>query len=405
MPKRRVFLSSSRGCFKLVQGMPAKKKISDKPLTGEALFKETCRRIRVARAYWDAHNNRACRGEREKALALYESLTEAQREKVPQVLRVWLRYRSEKYFGPDRTPPRGWAGMTASTKESLHPRNRFRARYDFPRLSIVSPELSPFVRVNPHGDAGIDYADPCAVKALNRALLKDAYSLSDWDLPPGYLCPPIPGRSDYVHYAADLIAARQGGEIRVLDIGTGANGIYPLIGASEYGWRFVGAEVDMVALRWARQLVARNAAMANLIELRHQSSVLKCFDGIIQPGEYFDLTLCNPPFHASAAEAAASTRRKTSHLGGKTGVLNFAGKGTELWCQGGELAFLKRMVAESTVFAAQVGWFTTLVSKRENLGPLEKALRRAQVAEMRVVDMAQGQKKSRMLAWRFAPER
>jgi len=85
--------------------MPAKKRSTDKPLAGEALIKETCRRIRLARTYWDAHRNAACRGEREKALALYESLTEAQKEKVPQVLRVWLRYRSEKYFGEHRTPP------------------------------------------------------------------------------------------------------------------------------------------------------------------------------------------------------------------------------------------------------------------------------------------------------------
>jgi len=84
--------------------MPAKKK-NDRPLTGEALLKETCRRIRVARSYWDAHNNRACRGEREKALALYETLSETERQKVPQELRVWLRYRSEKYFGEHRTAP------------------------------------------------------------------------------------------------------------------------------------------------------------------------------------------------------------------------------------------------------------------------------------------------------------
>jgi hypothetical protein len=79
--------------------MPAKKRDTAKPLTGTALIKETCRRIRVARSYWDAHNNRACRGERAKALALYNSLSDSEREKVPQALRVWLRYRSEKYFG------------------------------------------------------------------------------------------------------------------------------------------------------------------------------------------------------------------------------------------------------------------------------------------------------------------
>ena len=81
------------------------KETNDKPLTGTALIKETCRRIRVARSLWDAHNNRACRREREKAMALYEQLSKAEREKVPQVLRVWLRYRSEKYFGDDRTAP------------------------------------------------------------------------------------------------------------------------------------------------------------------------------------------------------------------------------------------------------------------------------------------------------------
>lgn len=85
--------------------MPAKKKIDPEALTGAALIKETSRRIRLARSYWDAHNNAACRGERDKALALYERLSPGEREKVPQVLRVWLRYRSEKYFGPDRTPP------------------------------------------------------------------------------------------------------------------------------------------------------------------------------------------------------------------------------------------------------------------------------------------------------------
>lgn len=77
----------------------------DTPLAGEALVKEVCHRIRVARSYWDAHKNAACRHERERALQLYNTLTQEQKEQVPQVLRVWLRYRSQKYFRPHRTPP------------------------------------------------------------------------------------------------------------------------------------------------------------------------------------------------------------------------------------------------------------------------------------------------------------
>lgn len=85
--------------------MAKKRKIADDELSGPALVKETARRIRLARTHWDAHRNGACRLERTRALALYERLTEAEKEQIPQVLRVWLRYRSEKYFGEDRTPP------------------------------------------------------------------------------------------------------------------------------------------------------------------------------------------------------------------------------------------------------------------------------------------------------------
>lgn len=291
--------------------------------------------------------------------------------------------------------------MSEDTKSGLHPRNRFRTRYDFPQLIACSPALAVWVKPNAHGDDSIDYADPQAVKALNQALLKHAYDLGRWDIPLGYLCPPIPGRSDYIHHLADLISTRRGAAVRVLDIGMGANCIYPLIGACEYGWSFVGAEIDPVAWRWAQKIVTSNSSVAGLIECRLQQSAKNCFHGIIQPGEHFDLTLCNPPFHASAAEAAARTQRKLRNLGGKKPGLNFGGKANELWCEGGELGFIRRMIAESREFAAQVGWFTTLVSKSEHLPRLEKALRVAQAVEMRVQEMAQGQKKSRVVAWRF----
>lgn len=85
--------------------MAKKRKIKDEDLVGPALVKETARRIRLARTHWDAHKNGACRMERERALSLYNRLTKEEKDQIPQVLRVWLRYRSEKYFGDHRTPP------------------------------------------------------------------------------------------------------------------------------------------------------------------------------------------------------------------------------------------------------------------------------------------------------------
>ncbi len=291
--------------------------------------------------------------------------------------------------------------MSELIKVSLHSRNRFRRGYDFPQLVMCCPALGVFVKPNAYGDDSIDYANPQAVKALNQALLKQAYGLQHWDIPPGYLCPPIPGRSDYIHHLADLISMRRGPEVRVLDIGTGANCIYPLIGASEYGWSFVGSEIDPIAFRWAKKLVESNPSVAGLIECRLQSSALECFKGIIKSGERFDLTMCNPPFHASAAEAAGGTQRKLRNLGVKKAGLNFGGKAGELWCAGGELAFIQRMITQSTALAESCGWFTTLVSKSVHLPKLERALRQVKASDMKIIDMAQGQKKSRILAWRF----
>ncbi len=297
-----------------------------------------------------------------------------------------------------------------SGKTELHPRNRFRAGYDFGQLVSCSPVLAEFVALNAYGNDSIDFANPAAVKALNQALLKDAYGLQTWDIPRGYLCPPIPGRSDYIHQLADLLAGGddatipRGRSVRVLDIGVGANCIYPLIGASEYGWRFVGSDIDPVALRWAQKLVAANPTVAGLIECRLQPSPTECFKGVIEPGEMFDVSMCNPPFHASAAEAAAGTQRKVHNLGGKKSVAivpNFGGKAGELWCDGGEPAFVQRLIAQSAEWAHTCRWFTTLVSKSAHLPRLYQALKAVPVIDVRTIAMAQGQKQSRMLAWTY----
>ncbi|MCX6952069.1 MAG: 23S rRNA (adenine(1618)-N(6))-methyltransferase RlmF [Verrucomicrobia bacterium] len=292
-----------------------------------------------------------------------------------------------------------------------HPRNRHRDRYDFAALVRTAPDLARFVAPHPLGGDTINFSDPVAVRALNRAILLHDYGLTSWDIPPGYLCPPIPGRADYLHHVADLLAGSHGGQIprgpgvAVLDIGVGANGIYPILGVHDYGWRFVGSDVDPVALRSVESIVAANPTLAGLVECRLQTSPTAIFHGIIRPGESYALTLCNPPFHSSLSEATAGTRRKVANLSSerpsRTTTLNFGGQGNELWCPGGEVAFVTRLIEESAGFASQVRWFTTLVSKHSNLPALHRALARVHPAEVRTIPMGQGQKQSRLLAWRL----
>ncbi len=301
------------------------------------------------------------------------------------------------------------------TKSALHPRNRHRERYDFDALIQTSAALAPYVQLNAYGDASIDFADAQSVKALNQALLKQFYAVDVWDIPKHYLCPPIPGRADYLHYLADLLSEAHGmvpcePSVRVLDIGVGANMIYPLIGTREYGWQFVGADIDAKALRNAQQIVDANA-LADVIELRLQATPASIFKGMIQPGELFALTMCNPPFHGSLAEAQAGTQRKWRGLGkhvakrgggDKAAVLNFGGQGAELYCVGGEEAFVTAMVKESKQYAAQCLWFTTLISKAANLPSVYRALKSVQAREVKTIEMTQGQKQSRIVAWTFS---
>jgi 23S rRNA (adenine1618-N6)-methyltransferase len=299
-------------------------------------------------------------------------------------------------------------------KLNLHPRNRHRGRYDFAQLSLALPTLTDFLIANPFdaNELTIDFANPDAVKALNAALLKVFYGVASWQIPPGYLCPPIPGRADYLHHAADLLAADfngnipRGPHVRVLDIGVGANCIYPLIGHAEYGWRFVGSDTDPVAISAARQIVDANEGLAAAIEFRLQKSPQKIFDGILAPNERFDIVLCNPPFHASARAAESGSRRKWKNLGKKGNSeakpeLNFGGQASELWCEGGEIGFVCRMVQESAQCRTQVAWFSALISREEHLPEIYAALKQAGARRVETVNMAQGQKKSRIIAWNF----
>lgn len=300
---------------------------------------------------------------------------------------------------------------TSAASAGLHPRNRHRARYDFPRLIAAFPALARFVAPTGFGDVSIDFADPDAVFALNAALLKLHYGISHWTLPPGYLTPPIPGRADYIHHLADLLAESPDGapphgpNVRILDIGVGANCIYPILGVTEYGWHFVGADIDPVALASATAIMRANPTLRERVELRLQSSTQHILRGIVQPGERFTAVVCNPPFHASAGDAAAATARKTKNLRGtpaRAAVPNFRGQRHELWCRGGEAAFVRRLIVESATSPTAARWFTALVSKSSNLLVLRAALQSVRATETRVIPMAQGQKQSRMIAWRFA---
>ena len=296
-------------------------------------------------------------------------------------------------------------------KGRLHRRNAHRERYDLSALSATSPALAPFVRPNKYGDESIDFGDPAAVKALNQALLVHFYNLEYWNIPERYLTPAVPGRADYIHNAADLMASKNndviptGSTIKCLDIGVGANCVYPVIGNHEYGWHFVGADIDKEAIESANNIVNKNIHLKNQIELRFQPDSKNMFAGVFHKEERYDLVVCNPPFHANLGEARFGSLRKQKNINVEETYgppkLNFAGRSNELWYKGGEKKFIRRMITESKEFGGKCFWFTSLVSKHEHLEYFYNHIEDIGAYELNTLQMGQGNKRSRVIAWTF----
>lgn len=295
-------------------------------------------------------------------------------------------------------------------KPKLHSRNKNRERYDLNALENSFPELKKYIAVNKFGVETIEFSNPRAVKLLNQSILNHYYGIQYWEFPDENLCPPVPGRADYLHHMADLLGSKNsftiptGDTITCLDIGTGASCIYPIIGVVDYGWRFIASEINPASLESAQKIAEANASISGKVECRLQQNSNNIFQGIIRPEDTIDITICNPPFHASIDEAQSGSRRKIRNLSGKnveTPVLNFAGITNELIYKGGEYAFIEIMIRESKQFAKNWFWFSSLVSKESNLNRIQRLLEKSNANQINIIPMGTGNKRNRIVAWTF----
>jgi len=302
--------------------------------------------------------------------------------------------------------------------KKLHKRNIHNSAYDFAKLSEVSKGLFKFIKTKENGENTINFENANALMELNRALLLYHYNVKDWVIPVGHLCPPIPGRADYIHYLADLIKPNEmapipvGKKIRGLDIGTGAGCIYPILGNSIYGWKIVGTDINSDAINSSKKILSANPTLKKNISLRFQQSDKDIFLNIIKQEEIFDFSMCNPPFYTSKDEANMKSSEKKVNLAkskkekfNKTSPSNnlriFGGINSELWCEGGELTFIKTMIKQSVEVKNNCRWFTTLVSSKEHLIELKEVLKEMKIEDLKIIKMETSNKITHMLAWTF----
>jgi len=288
----------------------------------------------------------------------------------------------------------------------LHKKNKHTDDYDFNQLSLVHTDLESFIFTNANNKKTIDFANPKAVKALNTALLKSHYDVAFWDFPDHFLCPPIPGRVDYIHHISDLLNRSKLTEnITVLDIGTGANCIYPLLGNAEYNWSFIGVDSNDDALKEAQNIIDKNN-LQDQIKLKKQNDNAHVLSGVLSETDKVTVTMCNPPFFKNEEDALKATTSKLKGLGKPTDqmVRNFAGQAHELWYKGGEKAFLHNYLYESSLLKTQSYWYTSLVSNKDNVKTINQSLKKLGATAVLTIGMNIGNKKSRIVAWTFLDE-
>ena len=295
-------------------------------------------------------------------------------------------------------------------KATLHPNNKNRKQYDLLALVKEIPELEKYVKKNKDGEQTVDFSDPIAVKLLNKALLSHYYDVKFWKFPDTNLCPPIPGRADYIHHMSDLLdeSMRKGKTINCLDIGVGASCIYPIIGITEYNWNFIASDIDRKSIATAKKIISSNPNLKGKVDFRFQNDSNKIFEGILKEEDRIEITICNPPFHASRKEALEEQRKKVRNLTGKyhqNPKLNFSGASEELIYEGGEYQFIQNMIKESVKYANNCVWFSTLVSKKKNLHGIYINLKRLKVHQIKEIEIITANKKSRIIAWTFLTKR
>ena len=284
----------------------------------------------------------------------------------------------------------------------MHPDNVHNGSYDFPKLLAAYPMLKEYVFTNEYDTQTIKFSNPKAVKALNTALLKAYHNIDYWEFSDQNLCPPIPSRADYLYYLHDLLRASSfnAKPTKILDIGTGASCIYPLLGNALFDWHFVASDIAEKTLESAQNSITKNKLETKII-LRKQTRKKHILTGVIQADDFFFATLCNPPFYKSKEEAIKTNLRKLRNLKINTKGRNFGGNANELWYKGGEVAFIKNYSNESVQYQNQVYWFTSLVSQGKNLPLLYKHLAKIGAKTVKTITMEQGHKITRFIAWRF----
>ncbi|KLO08027.1 hypothetical protein SCHPADRAFT_624344 [Schizopora paradoxa] len=284
----------------------------------------------------------------------------------------------------------------------MHPRNPYQTPLDFENLAESFPPLSVHLLKTQDGRPVIDFKSVEAQRRLTEALLHRDFGLK-LSVPAGRLCPAVPNRLNYILWIQDLIQASvRYDELRPertigIDIGIGASAIYPLLACKlEPNWEFIGTEIDELSQQSALKNISQNELSSRIRVVKtseHDPILLPLFQ---DDGVMYTFTMCNPPFYSSSDDVERSAEGKAFEPNGVC-----TGSDNEMIVEGGEAAFVRRIVDESVNVSTRCRWFTSMLGKLSSVTEVVQALRTHKVDNYAITELIQGQTRRWVIAWSF----
>jgi 23S rRNA (adenine1618-N6)-methyltransferase len=273
--------------------------------------------------------------------------------------------------------------------DKMHPENKYyNNKPNFKLLAKKHPEFSKFVYKNKFNSYSINWKNKDAVKELCKTLLKEDFKIEYWDIPDGYLIPTITSRLNYLYWIKDLLQDSK--RFDGIDIGTGANLIYPLLGNKIFKSKFVATDINEDSLKIAKEIITRNC-LDNEIKLVLQKNEENIFEGVISENDQFGFSMCNPPYFVIEEDVKQENPNTDCQYNEK-----------EVYCRGGEYRFINNMIRESKVYKYNIIWFTTLVGKKKNYDLLLKLIKSdREIEDVRCTTFYQGKLARWGLAWTY----
>ena len=193
---------------------------------------------------------------------------------------------------------------------------------------------------------------------MTKCILNYYFKIKYYSISNNFLIPTVPSRLNYINVINSLLKSygvkNNEKEIIGIDIGTGANIIYPLLGYSVYKWKFICSEINEQAFENASKIIKENNLEENikLIKQKYNNFI---FIGIINRENRYTFTMCNPPYYDYEEEIKIEDKKRDCEY-------NF----DEIYYKNGEIGFFDKYFEESICYWKNVFIFTFLIGKKSN---------------------------------------